>query len=188
MSVEPWMLAVAAHGHDAAAGPADVAQQQLEDAGGADDLHAGRVLRPADGVDDGAGALAARSCRRAARRRATICSGVQPQICDDHLRRVAGEVLAQELHDAARVLQRRVARRLPARLVRSAAAAASRVAGRAAHRGRSPWMPCAALRSCLPVPAPCSPAASRVCFDSPRELLVAPVALGSASYCSFSGS
>ena len=59
MSVEPWMRGVAAHGHDAAAGPAHVAQQQLQDAGGADHLHAGRVLRPADRVDDRAGALAA---------------------------------------------------------------------------------------------------------------------------------
>src|SRR5436309_15921693 len=42
------------------AGPADVAQQQLQDAGGADDLHAGGVLRPPDRVHDGAGPFPAR--------------------------------------------------------------------------------------------------------------------------------
>ena len=81
------MLAVAAHRHDAAAGPADVAEQELQDAGGADDLHAGGVLRPADRVDDGAGALAAgvgaeqlghphELLRRAAAHLATTISGV----------------------------------------------------------------------------------------------------------------
>ncbi len=48
---------VAAQRQDAAARPADVAQQELEDRGGADHLHAGRVLGPADGVADGAGLL-----------------------------------------------------------------------------------------------------------------------------------
>ena len=43
---------VAAQGEDAAAGPPDVAEQQLQDGGGADDLHADRVLRPADGIGD----------------------------------------------------------------------------------------------------------------------------------------
>ena len=36
----------------AAAGTADVAEQQLQHRGRADDLRAGAVLRPADGVDD----------------------------------------------------------------------------------------------------------------------------------------
>ena len=48
---------VAAQRENAAAGPADVAEQQLQDRGGADDLHAGRVLRQADGVADRAGAF-----------------------------------------------------------------------------------------------------------------------------------
>ena len=43
---------VAAQREDAAARPADVAEQQLQDRGGADDLHADRMLRPADGVAD----------------------------------------------------------------------------------------------------------------------------------------
>ena len=59
---------VAAQGEDAAAGPADVAEQQLQDRRGADHLHAGRVLRPADGVADGAGAVRARRWPAARRR------------------------------------------------------------------------------------------------------------------------
>ena len=118
MSVGPLDAGVAAHGHDAAAGPAHVAEQQLQDAGGADDLHAGGVLRPADGVDDGAGALAAGI--RAEQlghldhllRRAAAHVG-------DGLRRVAGEMSSQQLHHAARVLQRRVARRPAGRLLPS---------------------------------------------------------------------
>ena len=49
---------VAAQGQDPAARAADVAQQQLDDRGGADVLHADRVLGPADGVAE------ARSCAR----------------------------------------------------------------------------------------------------------------------------
>src|SRR4051794_24391945 len=88
MSVEAWMLAgprrammpppgramlprsscrvegggglwVAAQGHDAAAGTADVAQQQLQDRGGADHLGADAVLGPADRVAERGGALTA---------------------------------------------------------------------------------------------------------------------------------
>ena len=73
---------VAAQREDAAARPADVAEQQLQDRAGADHLHAGRVLRPADRVADGRRAVAARvadqrlgdlqellawACRRSAR-------------------------------------------------------------------------------------------------------------------------
>ena len=39
-----------AQGHDPAAGPADVAEQRLQDRRGPDVLHADRVLGPADGV------------------------------------------------------------------------------------------------------------------------------------------
>src|SRR5690606_9680834 len=50
---------VAAQGEDAAAGPSDVAEEELEDRGGADVLHAHRVLGPADRVAERAGALPA---------------------------------------------------------------------------------------------------------------------------------
>ena len=61
MSVEPWIGGVAAQGEDAAARPADVAEQQLQDRRRADHLHAGRVLRPADGVADRRRAVRARA-------------------------------------------------------------------------------------------------------------------------------
>ena len=50
---------MAAQRHDAAAGPADVAQQQLQHRGGADDLHALGLVRPADRVAEGRRALGA---------------------------------------------------------------------------------------------------------------------------------
>ncbi len=48
---------MAAQREDAAAGTPDVTEQQLQDRCRPDDLHPGRVLREADGVADGAGAL-----------------------------------------------------------------------------------------------------------------------------------
>ena len=94
---------------DAAAGAADVAQQQLQDRRGADVLHADRVLGPADGVDERAGALAARSCAPAPRTPRRNCSCGTPQVSLHHLGGVAGEVPLEHLEDAARVLQRLVA-------------------------------------------------------------------------------
>ena len=60
MSVEPWIDAWPRSAMIAAAGPADVAEQELDDRRGADDLDADGVLRPADRVGERAGALAAR--------------------------------------------------------------------------------------------------------------------------------
>ena len=78
---------VAAQRDDAAAGPPDVAEQELDDRRGADQLDADRVLRPADRVDERAGPLAAgvvaerlatrgspRRCSRTRRRRTPACS------------------------------------------------------------------------------------------------------------------
>ncbi len=102
---------VPAQREDATAGPADVAEQGLQDRGGADVLHADAVVGPADGVTE---------CRRA----------LAPAVAGDrvgdlrelrrldaadvlhHLRGVAGEVPLEDLVDAARVLQRLVPRRL----------------------------------------------------------------------------
>ncbi len=86
---------VAAQGHNAAARPAHVAEQQLQDSGSTYYLHAGGVLRPAQRVGDARGPLA---------------SGVSAeQFLGDDFRRVAGEVPTQDLHNAARMLQGRVA-------------------------------------------------------------------------------
>ena len=107
---------VAAQGQDAAAGPADVAQQELQDRGRADHLHAGRVLRPADRVADG------RRCGPGPRRWPERLGDLQERLARraadllDHLRRVAGVVPAEDLEDAARVLQGRVGARRPGQL------------------------------------------------------------------------
>ena len=100
---------VAAHRHDAAARAAHVAEQQLEDPGGADDLHAGRVLRPAEGVDDRCGPLAPR-IRAQELGDANQLLGPAAGHLRHHLRRVAGEVAPQDLHHAARIFERRVFR------------------------------------------------------------------------------
>lgn len=54
------VIGVAAEGDDAAARPAEVAQQQLHDGSRTDDLRTGAVLRPAESIGDGAGAFTPR--------------------------------------------------------------------------------------------------------------------------------
>ena len=83
-------------------------EQQLQDAGGADHLHAGGVLRPAQRVDDGAGPLAAGVGAQQFRHPHQLLRRAAAHLGDD-LRRVAGEVALEDLEDAARVLQGRVA-------------------------------------------------------------------------------
>jgi hypothetical protein len=96
----------------AAAGTADIAEQPLDDRSGPDHLDAGRMVRPADCIADRPSALAAGiACQslcdfdehvsRAARRRL------------DHFGRIGGVMAAQDLVDAMRMLQCRVARRRP---------------------------------------------------------------------------
>ncbi len=46
---------MAAKGQDAAAGAADIAEQQLQDRGAANDLDAAGMLRPTDGIANGGG-------------------------------------------------------------------------------------------------------------------------------------
>src|SRR5262249_32526517 len=91
---------VAPQGQDAAAGPADVAEQELEDRGGTDHLYAGRVLGPADGVTDGTRAVRPgvveqrlRHLQERGPRRAADML--------DEFGCVAGEVPAEDLEDAA---------------------------------------------------------------------------------------
>src|SRR6185312_15625226 len=96
---------VTAQRHDPAAGPPDVAEQELNDRGGADVLHADRVLRPTDGVAEGAGAIAPRVV-------AQRLGDAQKQVAWaagdalDQLRRVARVVALEDLEDTARMLQR----------------------------------------------------------------------------------
>ena len=96
---------MSAQGEDAAAGPPDIAEQQLQDRRRANDLHALGVLRPSHGVADGAGLL----------RPGGIAEGFRnfveqllrnAGVAFDQFRRVAREVPPQDLEDAARMLQR----------------------------------------------------------------------------------
>ena len=102
---------VAAHRHDAAAGTADVAEQQLQNSRRANHLHARRVLRPTNCINDRAGPFTSGIFAERFRhpndivRAATANRG-------DHLRRVAREVSLQYLENAFWISQRRIAGRL----------------------------------------------------------------------------
>ena len=98
---------MSAQREDPAARPPDVAEEQLQDRSGADDLHASGVLRPAHGVTDSRGFVAAGRARenigdfekRVLRHAAELL---------DQRRRVSREVPLENLKDAARMLQRSV--------------------------------------------------------------------------------
>ena len=131
-------VGVAAQRQDAAAGPADVAQQQLHDRRGADVLHADGVLGPADRVDD---------------RRGSLATGVLAQRLG-HLE----EVLARAAAHLGRPARACSARSAAARAGARSARAASTRRARAARRRASfiPWAPWAA-----------SPETSACCSDLP---------------------
>jgi hypothetical protein len=99
---------VPAQGHDPAAGPPDVAEQQLDDRRGADVLDADGVLSPPDGVAERARPLAPRvlheQLRDLGEQRLRDAAGLL-----DERGRVAPEVLLEDLVDAAGVLQGLVA-------------------------------------------------------------------------------
>ena len=95
---------VAAEREDPPSRSADVPQEELEDAGRADVLHAHRVVRPADRVADGAGLLPARAVAQDLGDAGELLRR-DPAGALDHLRRVAREVTPHDLEDAARVLQ-----------------------------------------------------------------------------------
>ena len=122
---------------DAAAGPADVAEQQLQHARRADVLRADGVLGPADGVGEGGGAVAAGVGESA--RRTTWRNSVSRDAADllDHLGGVAGVVPLEHLEDAARVLQGLVAVRLAVADARAARAVRLAAAGVLAPTVRS---------------------------------------------------
>src|SRR5205085_1707252 len=100
----PLDAGVAPQGEDAAAGAADVAQQELDDGRGADVLDADRVLRPADGVTHGRGAVGAGVAAEGVGHGQERVPGDAAHLLHQ-LRRVAGVVALQHLEDAAGVLQ-----------------------------------------------------------------------------------
>ena len=130
MSVEPWIDGVPAQGQDAAAGPAHVAQQRLQDRGGADVLHADGVLGPADAVHERGGPLPAGVLRD---QPGDLGELLRRDAADflDELRGVPGEVPLEHLEHAARMLQRRVG--VGERLGRGAAGAVRLAARRGPH-------------------------------------------------------
>ena len=98
---------VPAHRHDPAARPAHVAEQQLEDRGRADHLHAGVVLGPAERVAEHRRLLAARVLHQQAGDLQELLLGHAAD-ARDHLGRVARVVAHQLPEDGARVLERLV--------------------------------------------------------------------------------
>ncbi len=95
---------VPAQRQHAAARPAQVAEQQLDDRAGADVLDADAVLGPADGVDERGGPLPARvPGPGSADRQELLLRHAADRL--DLLGGVAGEVPLEELVDAVRVLE-----------------------------------------------------------------------------------
>ena len=129
MSVEPWIDAWPRSAMIAAARPPDVAEQQLQDRGRADDLHAVECCVQSDRVADRAGL--ARGPERDVKRVGDLEEALLRDAADllDHLRRVAREMPLQDLKDAARMLQRRVAPRARRRRVEPRTATSARVVG-----------------------------------------------------------
>ena len=102
---------MAPHGQDAAARPADIAEQELHDAPGADHLGAGGMLCPAQGVDQHARPLATGVCAEELGNARQLLRRASAHL-RDHLRGISREVAFQDLEDATGMLQGRVAYRL----------------------------------------------------------------------------
>ena len=101
-------VGVAAQRVEAAAGPADVAEQQLQHRRGVNELHRVAVMRPAERVHDRAGAIGRAGGRDELGRRRGSPPALQPRDRRDHLRRVARVEALHHLEDRARMLQRRI--------------------------------------------------------------------------------
>src|SRR5687768_11275878 len=99
---------MAAQRQHTAAWTSDVAQQELQDRHGSNDLHADRMLRQPDGVADRRGPIRTRAERVAI---GDLEERFAWHAADalDHLRRVASEMPLDLLIDAARVQHRRIA-------------------------------------------------------------------------------
>src|SRR2546426_12175172 len=100
---------MASQRHDAASRTAHIAEKQLQDACGANDLRAVALLRPADCVADGAGSLTARILRQHV---GDLEEELLWRSADllDNLGRVAGVVSFENLKDGSGILQGFVAR------------------------------------------------------------------------------
>jgi len=111
---------VTAEREDPSSGTADIAKQQLQNRRRSDDLHAHRMLRPADGVADSRGSVGAG-------RSAEDLRDVEERVTRnaahvlDHLGRIACVVTLQNLKHAARMFQGRISGRR--RVLRGLAAA-----------------------------------------------------------------
>ncbi len=108
----PLNAGVAAQGHDPPAGSAHVAEQSLQNARRADDLHARRVHGPADRVADRTRALTPGIVAQRFRDLDNLLGRAAADV-GGHLRRIPLEMPAQELHHAVRVLQSLVALSMP---------------------------------------------------------------------------
>ena len=153
---------VPAQRHDPAARPADVAEQELDDRGGADELDADRVLRPADGVDERARALAARSSRRAPRRpRGT------PRPCSRTRRRRAPACSARSGASGSGRRSAGAAASRPPRAARRARARRRGRRGRTARPSRAPLKPSSRSPAapCTSMPSYCQVVTSYLPFS-----------------------
>ena len=103
-------VGVAAQRVDAAAGASHVAHQELQDGRGADDLRAEAVMRPADGVDDGAGLLHVAILADGGEEFGGLEELILRNAGDalHHFRRIARVLLLEQLEDRARMLQRKI--------------------------------------------------------------------------------
>src|SRR4029077_19045629 len=93
---------------NAAAGPADISEQKLQNRRSANDLHAFGMLRPADGITDRRGFILTGCCNE------RVCDFLKKCRRDatnllDHLRRVAREMPFQFLENTLRILQSEIA-------------------------------------------------------------------------------
>src|SRR5437588_12973373 len=97
-----------AQGHNASARTPNIAEQQLDDGGGADNLHALRLLGPANRVTDGGCALPPRILDQGLRNLQPLFARHTAHLFY-HLRCIAREMAAHYLEYTAWMLQRRVA-------------------------------------------------------------------------------
>src|SRR5215472_6646498 len=98
---------MAAHCHDPPARTSDVSEQQLDYGSRANHLNPGRMLGPAERVDNRAGALAARVTRERFGDAAHLGGGASADLRDG-LWGVAREMAAQNLKNASRMPQGRI--------------------------------------------------------------------------------
>src|ERR1700674_5951787 len=92
---------------DASARATHIPQQQLQDRGAPDHLHATRVLRPTECVTNGTGFVGPRCFAEGSGGMKESVLG-KAAVLFDHLGRVTRKMLAQQLENTTRMLQRAV--------------------------------------------------------------------------------